>query len=62
MYLLTATGSEYLEDVYYDVVDFFKAKNMEKHVFQLQLKMDDIIQSRCDFKNDDLWECLVFLL
>ena len=60
MYLLTATGSEYLEDVYYDVVDFFKAKNMEKHVFQLQLKMDDIMQSRCDFKNDDLSECLEY--
>ena len=59
-YLLTATGSEYLEDVYYDVVDFFKAKSMEKHVFQLQLKMDNIIQSRCDFKKDDLSECLEY--
>ena len=59
-YLLTATVTEYLEDVYYDAVDFFKAKNMEKHVVQLQLKMDDIIQSRCDFKYDDLWECLEY--
>ena len=56
-YLLTATGSEYLEDVYYDVVDFFSDKNMEMHVLLLQLKMNDIIQSRCDLENDDIYEC-----
>ena len=54
-YLLSTTVSEYLEDVYYDTVDFFRAKSMEDHVIQLQLKMNAIILSRCDI--DGVLEC-----
>ena len=56
-YLLIASGSDYLEDVYYDAVDFFRAKNMKEHALQLQFKMHDIILSRCDVENNDLSEC-----
>ena len=54
-YLLTATVTEYLEDVYYDAVDFFRGKNMERHVYKLQLKMYVIIKRQCDLR--DLLEC-----
>ena len=54
-YLLRATGSEYLEDVYYDAIDFFRAKNMKGHVYQLQFRMYIIIKRRCDWR--DLLEC-----
>ena len=56
-YLLIASGSDYLEDVYYDAVDFFRAKNMKEHALQLQFKMHDIIQSRCDVEDNDLSKC-----
>ena len=52
-YLLLATGSEYIEDIYYDAVDFFRSKNMEEHVMQLQVKMSAIIQNRCDLRNSE---------
>ena len=44
-YLLLATGSEYIEDIYYDAVDFFRSKNMEEHVMMLQVKMSAIIKN-----------------
>ena len=54
-YLIRATGSDFFEDVYYDAIDFFRAKNMEEHVYQLQRKMYVTIRSKCDFR--DLVEC-----
>ena len=48
-YLLRAAESEYIDDIYYDAVDFFRAKNMEEHLMMLQVKMNAIIQSRCEF-------------
>ena len=54
-YLLKATVIEYLEDVYYDAVDFFRGKNMKRHVYKLQLKMYVIIKRQCDLR--DLLEC-----
>ena len=52
-YLLRAAESEYIEDIYYDAVAFFRAKNMEEHLMMLQVKMNAIIQSRCDMQNFD---------
>ena len=53
--LLRAPESEYLEDVYYDAIDFFRAKNMEQHVLQLQFRMHVILLSRCNWQDiDDL--------
>ena len=49
-YLMIASGSDYLEDVYYDAVDFFKSKNMDEHVIRLQYKMNDIIRSQCELE------------
>ena len=54
-YLLTATVTEYLEDVYYDAVDFFRGKNMKRHVYKLRLKMYVIIKRQCDLRG--LLEC-----
>ena len=49
-YLMLASGSDYLEDVYYDAVDFFKSKNMDEHVIRLQYKMNDVIRSQCELE------------
>ena len=38
-YLMTANKSEYLEETYYVAIEFFRAKNMEKQVVQLQNRM-----------------------
>ena len=49
-YLIIASGSDYLEDVYYDAVDFYKSKNMDEHVICLQYKMSIIIRSQCELE------------
>ena len=48
VYLMEAYNeTEYLEEVYFDAVDFFKAKDMEEHAVLIQSKMQLVILSKC---------------
>ena len=59
---LRAAELEYIANIYYDAVEFFRAKNMDKHLM-LQVKMNAIIQSRCDMQNiDGILNCCHHLL
>ena len=43
LYLLRANRSEYVEEVYYDAVEFFMANNLEKQAINLQRKMISVV-------------------
>lgn len=58
-YLIVANVSEYLEEVYYDAVDFFRAKNMEEHMINIQLRMKFAIQTQCLSSPDNITICLL---
>ena len=51
-YLIIASEPEYLKRVYFDAVDFFRAKNMEDHVIYLQDKMKAIVKEQCSSHTD----------
>ena len=51
-YLIMASESEYVKEVYFDAIDFFSAKNMEDHVIYLQDKMQAIVKEQCSSLTD----------
>ena len=50
VYLIEANEDEYSKEVYYDAVDFFRAKDMKKHMVHIQSKMKNVTILKC--KND----------
>lgn len=48
--MINASREEYLKEVYFDAVEFFRAKYMEDHVVALQEKMQAILNGQCSFR------------
>ena len=61
VYLITANESQYMEEVYYDAIDLFRAKNMEYKIQLIQKKMMDVILYRCKNTNK-IYGCLPLML
>ena len=58
VYLMEAYNeNEYLKEVYFDAVDFFRAKDMEEHTVHIQSKMKYFTILKC--KNDSCGDHLV---
>ena len=53
-YLMMANELEYLylDEVFFDAVDFFRAKNMEDHMISLQHKMQTLVKKQCSSLTD----------
>ena len=60
-YLRNMNESQYMEEVYYDAIDFFRDKNMEYAMQCLQEKMTDVIIYHCK-NNNEIYGCVYLMV